>query len=213
VSSEIHSLDIQIHAADFTIVHGDQFSVESNLRKLTVEEKNGVLVIEEKTKASVRYTNAMLKLYVPADIVFEDVKISAGAGRLTAAALNADSMTLNLGAGQVRFDSITANSCIDIEGGAGEITIADGILNNLSLQMGVGRFSLTSVLLGRSELDFGVGETDLTLIGKPDDYWLDVSKGIGSIQIDGSHNGNKNAQNRVNIQGGIGAANVRFLNR
>ena len=39
VGSEIHSLDIQISAADFTIVQAEEFSVESNLKNLTVSEK------------------------------------------------------------------------------------------------------------------------------------------------------------------------------
>ena len=47
VTSEIYSLDIQIKAPDFTIVHGDKLSVESNLRNLTIIEKDGVLIIEK----------------------------------------------------------------------------------------------------------------------------------------------------------------------
>ena len=66
VPSEIHSLDIQINAADFTIVRSDHFCVESNLKNLTVSEKNGVLMIEEKSKVSTNYADAMLSLYVSA---------------------------------------------------------------------------------------------------------------------------------------------------
>ena len=47
VSSEIQSLEVKINAADFTIKQGESFSVESNLKHLTVEDKNGVLTIEE----------------------------------------------------------------------------------------------------------------------------------------------------------------------
>ena len=39
ITSDIHSLDIQINAADFKIKHGDAFSVESNLKYLSVSEK------------------------------------------------------------------------------------------------------------------------------------------------------------------------------
>ena len=41
VSSDITSLDIEINAADFTVKQGESFSVESNLKGLKVEEKNG----------------------------------------------------------------------------------------------------------------------------------------------------------------------------
>lgn len=215
VTSDIHSLDIQINAADFTIVHGDKFSAESNLKNLSVSEKNGVLTIEEKVKVATNYTDAMLKLYVPSDVVFEDVKITTGAAKLTADSLSADSLTLKLGAGKVMFDSLNAYSGIDMEGGAGEITVASGTLNNLNLRLGVGKFNLTATLLGDSDLQFGVGESNLTLIGSPDDYKLDITKGIGSIHVDGYTGSNfsgGNAQNHVNIQGGIGAANIVFQN-
>ena len=43
VDSSIHSLNIQINAADFKIVPADAFSVESNLKYLTVSEEDGVL--------------------------------------------------------------------------------------------------------------------------------------------------------------------------
>ena len=108
VGSEIHALDIQISAADFTIVQAEEFSVESNLKNLTVSEKDGVLMIEEKSKGTVSYTNAVLKLSIPSDIVFEEVRISTGAAKLTAASLSADTMTLQLGAGTVEFGSLKA---------------------------------------------------------------------------------------------------------
>ena len=46
VSSDIQSLEVKINAADFTIKQGESFSVESNLKHLTVEDKNGVLTIK-----------------------------------------------------------------------------------------------------------------------------------------------------------------------
>ena len=60
VSSEIQSLEVKINAADFTIKQGESFSVESNLKHLTVEDKNGVLTIEETRKFAHTYTGAIL---------------------------------------------------------------------------------------------------------------------------------------------------------
>ena len=45
----------------------ESFSVESNLKHLTVEDKNGVLTIEETRKFAHTYTGAILTLYIPAD--------------------------------------------------------------------------------------------------------------------------------------------------
>ena len=209
LSSEYHSLDIKINAADFYIELSDKFSIESNLKDLSIKE-----VVVHKIEKSVSYTDAIFKLYIPNDIVFEEVDIESGAGRFTLNSLSAKSIELEFGAGQVNIASINASSSIDIEGGAGEINISSGSLNNLSLKMGVGSLNLTATLNGKSNLEFGVGESNMTLIGSKDDYSFNIKAGIGSISIDGKayseFNNNKNAQNEIIIKGGVGALNVSF---
>ena len=79
VTSEIHSLDIQINAADFKIESVDKFLVESNLKHLSVSEQNGVLKIVDKAKGNCNYTNAVLTLYVPQSIVFDEIDFEIGA--------------------------------------------------------------------------------------------------------------------------------------
>ena len=212
IASHVHSLDIEINAANFTIVYADRFKIESNLKNLSVSENGGVLKIVDKIKSNVTYTDAMLTLHLPRDITFDDVNIKTGAANLTADSLSTNSLTLKLGAGNAEFGCLNAYRYAEIEGGAGQITVHDGILQNLSLEWGVGRLDLTAALSGESDLVLGVGESNITLIGSPDDYTLDVDEGIGSITIDrdfGSDHGG-NGQNQVEIEGGIGNANISF---
>ena len=214
ITSDIHSLDIQINAADFKIEHGDEFSVESNLKYLSVSEKDGVLTITDEAKSSSNYSNAKLTLYVPNGIVFDDVDITTGAAKLTADALFANSLALKLGAGDVRFESLHISSAADIKGGAGQITIVSGTLNDLSLEMGMGELNLTAAVLGDSNLKFGVGESNLTLIGSKDDYKVDVEKGLGSISVDGKNvsdfGSSGNGQRHIHVEGGVGAVHIVF---
>ena len=214
VSSEIQNLEVKINAADFTIKQGESFSVESNLKHLTVEDKNGVLTIKETKKFSHTYTGAVLTLYIPADTVFEKANIITGAGRLTVDSLSASTMNFELGAGEVSIDTLVATSDIDIDGGAGKITISGGALHNLDLDMGVGQLNLTSALTGESDFDLGVGETNITIIGNRDDYKLDIEKGLGNITVDGTSvsniKGQGNGNNNIEISGGIGAINLKF---
>ena len=215
IASHVHSLDIEINAANFTIVYADSFKIESNLKNLSVSENGGVLKIVDKIKGNVTYTDAMLTLHLPRDITFEDVNIKTGAASLAADSLSTNSLTLKLGAGNAEFGCLNAYQYAEIKGGAGQITVHDGILQNLSLEWGVGRLDLTAALSGESDLVLGVGESNITLIGSPDDYTLDVEEGIGSITIDrdfGSDHGG-NGQNQVEIEGGIGNANVSFRSK
>jgi len=220
VSSEISDLNIQINAADFYIKEGNSFSVESNLKNLEVDEKNGCLTLKDLTKIKLNgsnaYENAVLTIYVPVGTVFDNVNIKTGAGRFTVDSLSAATIGFELGAGDVTISKLIAEKSANIEGGAGRITISDGAIKNLDLEMGLGQLNLTSALTGDCNLDSGVGEMNVTLLGSKDDYELDIEKGIGNITVDGKNvtdfGSSGNGANEVDIHGGVGAINVRFNN-
>lgn len=214
IGSDVHSLEIQIGAADFAIKQADTFSVESNLKYLSVSEENGVLSIIDEAKKWAEYEGPVLTLYMPTDMMYETVNISTGAGKLTAEALSTESLKFQLGAGDAYISSLSVTSEADIKGGAGEITIDGGAIHDLKLEMGVGELNLTAALLGDNDLTFGVGESNLTLLGSKDEYTIDLEKGIGSIAVDGEtisdFDGLGNGQNHVEIHGGVGAIDLEF---
>ena len=213
ITSEIHSLDILISAADFKIEHGDEISVVSNLKYLSVYEKDGVLTIIDEGK-NYNDSDAMLTLYVPNGTIFDDADITVGAAKMTVDTLSANSLELKLGAGDVRIKSLNASSDADIKGGVGQITIAGGTLNDLTLEVGMGELNLTAAVLGDSDLKFGVGESNVTLIGSKDDYKVEIEKGLGSITVDGTtvtdFGSSGNGQNHIEIKGGVGAVNLNY---
>ncbi len=214
LSSDIRRLDIEINAADFTIEQGDNFLVESNLKDLTVEEKGGALTIREKRRSGLNYTGASLTLHIPADTVFEKVNIKTGAGRMTAERLAADTMELELGAGEVTIDTLTATKSATIEGGVGEVRIAGGQLHDLEMTMGLGELDISSALSGDCSFELGMGETSITVLGDREAYQLDIEKGIGSITVDGAgvteYKERAETENSLEIRGGIGAVELRF---
>ena len=71
-----------------------------------------------------------------------------------------------------------------------------------------------SALTGESDFDLGVGESNITVIGNKDDYKLDIEKGIGNITVDGEGvsniKGQGNGNNSIEVNGGIGAINLKF---
>ena len=214
ITKDVHSLDVEINAVDFVIVQGDKFSVESNLKNLTVTQDDGVLKIVEKTKFARSYNGASLKLYIPQNMVFDYASIKTGAGRLTAKSFSANTLKLKTGAGRVEFEHLEASENANIKGGAGEIVVKDGNLNNLTLDLGVGELNMTAKLIGESELKFGVGESDITLLGNREDYSFDIRNGVGTINIDGvtvsGFVGSGIGENCVKIKGGVGSTNIRF---
>lgn len=218
VSSGISRLQIRINAADLTIKEGSAFSVESNLKNLTVEEKNGCLILKDlttiKLSGSNTYQDAVLTIYVPAGTVFDSINLETGAGRVSAGELLAETVDIELGAGDAWIDTLVASKSADLEGGAGRITISGGALHDLDLDMGVGQLNLTAALSGECQMELGVGESNITLLGSRADYALDIEKGIGEVRVDGKpvsdlgSSGNGTAE--VEIHGGIGAIYVEF---
>ena len=214
LSAEICNLDIEINAADLAIKEGEAFLVESNLKHLKVEERGGLLTIQETKKLTGTYNDAVLTVYVPYGTVFDNVNLTTGAGRLTVGELSSGTLDFEFGAGDVLIDVLTATKAADIEGGAGRITVKNGALKNLDLEMGVGQLNLTSALTGDCQLDLGVGKSNITLYGSKEDYRLDLEKGLGSISVDGvivsDYGSSGNGMNKVEINGGVGAINVLF---
>ncbi|MGN0487139.1 MAG: DUF4097 family beta strand repeat-containing protein [Acutalibacteraceae bacterium] len=215
VSGEIKSLKAEISAADFVISVGKKLSVESNVDSLTVEEKDGELVLRDGgTNLFQNGSSRKLILTVPEKFTFSRVDITTGAGKLTADDLRCQELRLELGVGRTNIKNLIALKNAKISGGVGELNIGFGKLKNLKLEMGVGNLTLEAALPGKSELDCGVGEMDITLIGSVKDYTVELDKGLGNAVIDGVNAGDDyvcgSGSNHVEIDGGLGNVTVSF---
>lgn len=215
IEGEISSLSVDLSGADLKIQTADKFSAESNHNYISVKAENGRLRIYETKKLfSVYPKGATVILNIPEGFVFDEATVDTGAGRVEIGALSADILKLSLGAGKAEINNITANSRADIDGGAGELTIDGGKLCNLNLDMGVGKLTLKSRIEGKSQLDYGVGETNLTLLGSREDYKIEIDKGIGEARLAGENMRDDSVygrgENRIEIDGGIGAIYIEF---
>lgn len=215
-SEEISNLDAEIGAAEFQIVTGSEFKVETNLKRFTAEVQGDTLKLKQKSYNGFhKVSKAVVTITVPEGFAFEKADIRTGAGTVSIDTLSAQELYLELGAGKVEIGTLNALEKAEIETGTGETVIFGGRLNNLELDHGVGRLELCSVLTGKASLDLGVGEATIKLVGSADDYTITMNKGLGSATLensamtDGSTHGN--GKNHVDINGGIGSILVRFV--
>lgn len=214
VSDQITSLELEIGAAELTVYQADKLTVESNLKNLKVEEKDGTLVIRETSNFAKNYNGAVLKLGIPESVLLKNADLKTGAGQVKVETLRAEKLSMELGAGEVQISRLETTAETKIEGGAGKITVSSGSLQNLDLDMGVGQMNLTCALLGNSDLDLGVGETNLVLLGAEGDYRIEMEKGIGSMTVNGNSMENGatygSGPNNIDIEGGVGAVKISF---
>ena len=217
VSSDISALDIEIGAAELNIKIGDKFDIESNLKDLKVQEKNGKLIISQKERwFNISSEAAVLNIYIPENTEFKTADIATGAGKVSIQKLQAEEIDLELGAGAVIIENLISRRSADIDGGAGALTIEGGEIYNLDLTMGVGDLKLTGKLLGEADLDYGIGKTELNLIGNDYyDYSVILNKGIGKTTINGSTVSDGTVfgkgKTKIEIDGGIGENAILFL--
>lgn len=215
IDGEISSLSINLSGAQLEIQTADKFSVESNHNYISVKSDNGKLSISETKKfLSVSPKGVTVVLTIPAGFVFDSATVDTGAGKVEIDALSCDVLELSLGAGKADIKNLTANSRAQIDGGAGEVNIGGGKLCNLDLDMGVGKLTLKSRIEGKGDLDYGVGETDLILLGSKTDYRIELDKGIGKAEISGENMRDDSVygsgESLIEIDGGIGALSITF---
>ena len=215
VSGTIQKLDIELAAADLEIVTGDTFEVKTNHKYLSVEEKGETLEItEKKVFFGVSSKGIRVTLYIPEDSIFEEVRVSTAAGKVTVDSLSAHRLRMELGAGSTRINNLTASNEARIDGGAGEVVIDSGTLHDARIAVAVGRMDLSCRLTGDSKIDCGVGETELNLLDSAGDYRIELDKGLGQAVVDGvtmeSGGVYGNGVHEIDIDGGVGSIRVRF---
>ncbi|MBO5702593.1 MAG: DUF4097 family beta strand repeat protein [Clostridia bacterium] len=213
-SADVKDLEIEIHAARFTLKAEDceKITVRTNLEKLTAKESGSRLKIKDNSKRH-KNSDAFVEILYPSDMKFNEVDIIGGAGKLEIVALSCAEFDIELGAGETMIDSLTVAKSADIDGGAGALTFKNADISRLDLDMGVGALMLEGRLSGKSEISLGVGEAVLDLSGQKDNYTLDLEKGLGEITVDGTKVGNSKigaGENTVKIEGGIGSIKIDF---
>lgn len=214
-NEEIATLDIDVNFTNLIIKNGDTLRAETNNKDINCKQNNQNLQIKEKQHNLFSKKNrGDLVVYVPDDLNFEKVKISAGAGKIQIENINTENLELELGAGETIINKLNVTNNCKIESGAGKVSILSGKINGLNLDMGIGSIEITSAITGNSKIDAGIGNLDLKIQDNKENYTIETDNGIGNIKIDGTKisNDNKygNGKNIIKIDGGIGNIDIEF---
>ncbi len=213
-SEEESILYIEIGASKVIIREGDILSGVTDNEHITVETRGNKLVAIETRHSSVENDDTYLDITIPSGLVFEKIVIKTGAGFVQASTLSCEDFELTLGAGKVTIDYLAVYNEADIEGGAGEFIVKDGEIHNIDAEMGVGKASIRAKLSGESDIESGIGELEIVLLGSRDDYKIKATTGIGEFRLDGDVIiGDKtigDGESKVSVNNGIGSVKVNF---
>lgn len=213
--TEINSLDIEVAFTNLSVKKGTFLQIKTNQKNIYFEQNNQELQIKEKNHQWFSKNNkGSLVIYVPDDLVFENIKINARAGKIQIENMNTKKLSLMLGAGETTIDKLMVTDKCKIESGAGKVSILSGNINQFDLEIGIGDFEATALVTENSKINAGIGNLKLTLQGRKKDYQIQAENGIGTIKI-GDKNvvdnySYGNGDNLIKLEGGIGNIHVHF---
>ncbi|MBR6996281.1 MAG: DUF4097 family beta strand repeat protein [Ruminococcus sp.] len=116
--------------------------------------------------------------------------VNCGAGDVNFSGIECSKAEIDCGAGDLHFTGIDCSGLLDIDGGAGDITIRDAVAGGMDLDMGVGDFEFTGTMNGDIDADGGVGDITFCLTNPAEDftkhggkYKLSIDKGVGETDV------------------------------
>ncbi len=183
IDDDIKNLDIDISNMKVNIKYGEEIKVEHNSKTIKVLVEDNTLVIKDKNKNNVINNNdKYLDLYIKKDVVFDDVRLDAGAVDLYVEDIECEKARFDLGVGNIKFDKLTINDKTVINAGAGDLKIHDFYTKYLDLDLGVGDSLIEGLIDGDATIDAGVGNLKLDLHDSLNMYIFKVDKGIGTMK-------------------------------
>ena len=180
--SDVKSIDIDLQYGEVQIKKGDTFRIEGyNLWKdrFKSEVKDGVWKIsDEGFKGTNHWSFRVWPLnfgyhsdYTPDITIYvpQDFK--------------AYEFSLQMDAGSVEIESLTAILRTKMSVGAGEIIVNELDAINADIKCGAGKIELAGNITGDVNVDCNVGKVELNLDGKESDYDYEVECNLGSVSI------------------------------
>lgn len=185
----------------FQSYDGDKLRIEvtgSKKDKVRIGTEDDSLILE----TTGRSQNREITVSYPKNVRFKETSIDVAAGTVTMCdEFRTDDLDVSVAAGEFT--------------NAGKISVA----NDTSITVGTGNVELSELDIYNLEVDCGIGNVDLDILGKEADYNYEISCSAGNVDIGGSsysgvgHNKNitnPNARRDMNLDCGVGNITVNF---
>ena len=185
----------------FQSYDGDKLRIEvtgSKKDKVRIGTEDDSLILE----TTGRSQNREITVSYPKNVRFKETSIDVAAGTVTMC-------------DEFRTDDL------DVSVAAGEFTNTGKIraASDTTIAVGTGNVELSELDIYNLEVDCGIGNVDLDILGKEADYNYEISCSAGNVDIGGSsysgigHNKNitnPNARRDMNLDCGVGNITVNF---
>lgn len=229
LATEIKSLNIESACANLVIEETttEEVTVTAEYNEERVKEyhctiQEGILYIYHKWNSGTHKEGVTdtIKILLPTGMVLEKLSLELGAG--DAKLLNSTSeyarVAIEMGAGNLSMDALKASGEVDIEAGAGKVSIRGINAKLVNAECGAGKLNIYGKVNGDINVECGVGKVKLDLDEEETAYNYQISCGIGSVRVNGSKRGglfasgssvqNMGAKGTMSLSCGVGSIHV-----
>ncbi|MCM1091260.1 MAG: DUF4097 domain-containing protein [Butyrivibrio sp.] len=203
-ADDVESLEIEMGVCEVIIEESEdeEFHVEvGNAGKYQGYVSGSTLYLRGMSKTGIgkKDKGCTIYLYVPKGHEFDKVELSMGAGEIGA--------ETNL---KVRN--------LEIELGAGDITLESVTVNTLDAEIGMGALELSGDIGKKAEVECAMGSVELELVGDETDYNYQLAAAAGEINIGNRSFGgmagetyiDNNAAKEIDIECAMGSIDISF---
>jgi DUF4097 and DUF4098 domain-containing protein YvlB len=161
-------LDVSVSYGDLKIENASALDARLNL-------SSGKSVMKDFIAESLDYSNS----YGNAD--FANINTNES---LLSTAITDRAIEINMSSGTCSIKGMKANS-LELTNSYGNVTCRDMIVEELDADLSSGNLKISKSEIGEADLNNSYGNITLSLIGKPEDYMLELDTSYGSIRVDG----------------------------
>lgn len=223
------SVDLDCDMGDVEFIKGDQYAIEASYDKKLgapeVKVENNTLKIKS---ASVRHRwfnfnllslstakESSIKIYYPGNAAFSSIKLKNDMGEVTINGVKANSMDLNVNAGNVTLDNAAVDR-LKMNVDMGNIEGSNITSGNTDIKVNAGSAAVSGNFAGTTEINCDMGDCTLTTGLAKETYSINAKVDLGECNVDGQSVGgtyntvNNSAANRLNIECDMGNIDVNF---
>lgn len=186
--------DASVHKLDITLGGGELIFKESEDGAFYLEAKRAEKLqfyVEDDTlklkaiRTKVHSNNNMkVYLYLPKDMNYEEIEIELGAGLIELEGMpDVGKLDVDIGAGALTLSGIECKE-LDAGVGAGELILRQVVVNgDTELEVNAGHIGGDAQILGNLDVKCSLGAAELTLAGSEEDFNYRVECAAGEVQF------------------------------
>lgn len=229
-AEEINSLELDIGASMLEIKYEDTDQYHILMRQVPVgygecDVENGALYLETGIESSViglgtgKIETNKITLTIPKNTKLKDINLTLGAGSCKGKSLCADTITIEIGAGNLELDRLEAEKTLDLQVGAGNAEVDAIDAGLLEMECEAGRCIAESVMTKDNiDVTCDAGYLYMEIEGTEKSYNYDLDCSLGSIEIAGKeHNGmdfskdiDNDADKNLTAECNVGSIEIEF---